>query len=68
MEVSLSVEAPKESQPFWNKNAGCMKKYQRLSHENLNQRKSDDSKKEYMCFHLYINNMKRSFISIDIET
>ena len=41
----LSVEAPKESQPFflsqslWNKNAGWMKKYQSLSHENLNQRK-----------------------------
>lgn len=34
----LSVKASKEPQPIWNKNAG-LKKYQRLSPENLNGRK-----------------------------
>ena len=30
MDLRLSVEAPKKLKHPWNKNAGCMKKYQRF--------------------------------------
>ena len=56
-EYISSVEAPKEPEPLWNKNAGCMKKYHSLLPENLNQRKQS------IYFHLY-NNMQRSIVYI----
>ena len=57
-----SVEAPKEPQPLWNKNAGGMKEYQCLSSENLNQRKQR-WQQERINLLSFVDNMQRSIVT-----
>ena len=63
----LSVEAPKEPQPLWNKNAGGMKEYQCLSSENLNQRKQR-WQEERINLLSFIDNMQRSIVLFNVVT
>ena len=62
-----SVEAPKEPQPLWNKNAGGMKEYQCLSSESLNQRKQR-WQQERIHLLSFVDNMQTSIVLFEVVT
>ena len=48
----LSVEATKEPQPLWNKNAGAWRNINVYPLRIWTKENSDDNKKELICFHI----------------